>query len=98
VPRGVPGRPAARRLAVHHQVTRAVFPLGRRRRAVTRHPAHDDPPRSPLVPVLAALRVTPPVRTLHPHGTIRTQKRTHWHDRPRHQRPLAGLPICLLAA
>jgi len=42
---------------VHHQVTRAVLPLGCRRRAVTRHPAHDDPPRSPLVPVLAALRV-----------------------------------------
>ena len=75
VPRPPPGRPAARRLAVHHHMTRAVLPLGRRWRAVTRHPAHDDPPRSPLVPVLAALRITPPARTLHPHDTIRTRAR-----------------------
>jgi hypothetical protein len=75
VPRLVPGRPAARRLAVHHQMTRAVLPLRRRWRAFTRHPAHDDPPRSPLVPVLAALRVAPPVRTMHPDDTIRTRVR-----------------------
>jgi hypothetical protein len=88
VPGLIPGRPAARRLAVHHQMTRPMLPLGRRRRAITRHPAHDDQPRPPLVPVLAALRVTPPVRTLHPHDTIRTRVRS---PRTRQQRPSSTL-------
>src|SRR5438034_11445549 len=32
-------------------------------------------PGPPLVPVLAPLRVTPPIRTPHPHDTIRTRVR-----------------------
>jgi hypothetical protein len=35
--------------------------------AITQHPRHGDQARSPLVPVLAPLRVTPPVRPPHPH-------------------------------
>jgi len=40
-----------------------------------RHPGHDDPPRPPLVPVRAPLRVVPapPVRTPHPRDTIGTR-------------------------
>jgi hypothetical protein len=76
VPRPVPRRPAARRrVAVHHHVPRPMFALGPCRGAVARHPAHDDPARPPLVPVRAPLRVTPPVRALHPHATIRTRER-----------------------
>jgi hypothetical protein len=45
-------------------------------RAVAQHPRHRDQPRSPLVSVLAALRITPPTRTPHTHGTIRTHART----------------------
>jgi hypothetical protein len=60
VPRGVPGRPAARRLAVHHQMPRAVLPLSRRRWALARLPGHDDPPRSPRVAVLAFGWIAPP--------------------------------------
>jgi hypothetical protein len=48
---------------------------GPRGRAVAQHPRHGDQPRTPLVPVLAPLRVTPPVRTLDPMGTIRTHVR-----------------------
>jgi hypothetical protein len=48
------------------------------------HPAQDNPPRPPLMPVGAPLRVAPPVRTLHPHDTIRTRVRS---PRTRQQRP-----------
>ena len=75
VPRLVPGRPAARRLAVHHQVT-----------------------RSPLVPVLAALRVTPPVGTLHLHSPIRTRERSEAATRtgiPADPPRCAGYPAVL---
>jgi hypothetical protein len=48
------------------------LPRGHGGRAVAQHPGHRDQARPPLVPVLAALRVTPPLRTPHPHGTIRT--------------------------
>jgi hypothetical protein len=41
-----------------------------------RHPRQDDSARPPLMAVRAPLRITPPVRTLHPHGTIRTHART----------------------
>jgi hypothetical protein len=76
VPRPVPRRPAARRrVAVHHHVPRPVLELGPRRGALARHPAPDDPARPPLVPIRAPLRVTPPVRALHPHDTIRTRER-----------------------
>jgi hypothetical protein len=44
-------------------------------RAVAQDPAHGDQARTPLVPVLAALRVAPTVRTLHVHHTIRTRYR-----------------------
>ncbi len=57
--RPVPGRPAPRRLAVHHQMTRPVLLVGRSWRAVAQYPRHHDPARRPFVPVLAALRVTP---------------------------------------
>jgi len=43
----------------------------RRWRTVARHPRDSDQARPPLVPVRAPLRVTPPVRTMHPHATIR---------------------------
>jgi hypothetical protein len=46
-----------------------------RRRAVAQYPGHGDQARSPLVPVLAPLRVTPPVRSPHPHDKIRTRVR-----------------------
>ena len=73
VPRLVPGRPASRRrFAVHHHVPRPVLTRGERGGTVAWHPRDSDPARSPLVAVRAALRVTPPVRTLHPHDTIRT--------------------------
>jgi hypothetical protein len=80
VPRLVPHRLAARRsIAVHGQVPRPAHGTvgGYRWRAVTRHPRHGDQARSPLVPVLALLRVMPPGWPPHPHKTIRTRKRTH---------------------
>jgi hypothetical protein len=75
MPRLVPGRPAARRLAVHHQVPRAVLPLRCGRWAVARHPGDDDPPGCPRVTVLARQRIAPPGRPVHVHATIRTQIR-----------------------
>ena len=76
VPRPVPRRPAPRRrVAVHQHVPRAVLTRGPRQGTVARHPRDSDQTRSPLVPVRAPLWVTPPVRTLHPHDTIRTRVR-----------------------
>ena len=75
VPRPVPGRPAPRRrLAVDHHVARAVLAGGRGGGQSTASTDRDQA-RAPLVPVRAPFRVTPPVRTLHPHGTIRTRVR-----------------------
>jgi hypothetical protein len=76
MPRLVPGRAAARRLAVHHQVPRAVLPLSLCRGALARHPPDDDPPGRPRVAVLACQRIAPPRWPLHVHATIRTQIRT----------------------
>jgi hypothetical protein len=66
--------------------------LSRQRRGtLTQLPAHNDLARSPLVPVRAPLRVipAPPIRTLHPHDTIRTRVR---FTRARQQHPKAGHP------
>jgi hypothetical protein len=75
----IPGRPAARRLAVHRHMPRGTRGAGRPGRGtVAQHPRNDDPARPPLVSVLAPLRVTPPLRPVHVHDTIRTQVRlTH---------------------
>jgi hypothetical protein len=75
-PGPVPHRPAALHPAVHRHVPGRASP-GRslRRRAIAQHPRHDDQARSPLVPVLAPLRVRPPCRTPHAHDTIRTRIR-----------------------
>ncbi len=43
-----------------------------RRWAVAQAPAHHDEPWSPLVAVLASLRITPPIGTNHRHQVIRT--------------------------
>ena len=77
VPGPVPHRPAARRrVAEHRHMPGRTTPRRRpRRRAVAQHPRHGDQARSPLVPVLAPLRVTPPRRAPHPHATIRTRVR-----------------------
>src|SRR4249920_2460187 len=77
VPWPVPHRPAARRrVAEHRRVPgRARRARGERWGTVTQHPRNDDQARSPLVPVLTPLRVTPPRRTPHPHDTIRTRVR-----------------------
>src|SRR6266516_6444916 len=98
-PGPVPDGPAARRCVAEHRhmPRRAADPLlgSQSGRAVAQHPRHGDQPRSPLVPVLAPLRVTPPVRTPHPHDTIRTRirlaadalTRTGTGRRPRCGRP-----------
>jgi hypothetical protein len=67
--------PAARRLAVHHQMPRPMLPLSHRRAALTRQPGDDDRHGAPFMPVGAPLRVTPPVRAPHRHYTIGTQVR-----------------------
>jgi len=41
---------------------RAAAAGGPRCRAITQNPRHSDQPRPPRVPVLAPVRVTPPVR------------------------------------
>ncbi len=79
-PRPVPHRPAARRrVAEHRHVPRRAtthpLPGSQGGRAVAQHPRHCDQTWSPLVPVLAPLRVTPPRRTPHAHDTIRTRIR-----------------------
>jgi hypothetical protein len=75
----IPGRPAARRLAVHRHMPRGTRRAGRPGRGtVAQHPRNNDPARPPLVPVFAPLRVAPPLRPVHVHDTIRTQVRlTH---------------------
>jgi len=96
-PRPVPHRPAPRRRVTEHghvsgRGARRAGSL--RRAAVAHHPRDDDPARSPLVPVLAPLRVTPPVRPLNPMGTIRTRVRLEASLRPqavfRIRRPCAA--------
>ena len=75
----VPAGPAARRIAPDHQVTCPRYPATLRdsQCAVAWRPVHGDQARSPLVPIRAPLRVTPPHRPPHPHKTSRTRKRTH---------------------
>ena len=62
---------------------RVVLPLSRRRRAAARNPRDSDQARPPLVAGRAALRITPPVRALHPHATIRTPARAEPQFRSR---------------
>jgi len=59
MPRPVPHRLAARRrIAEHRHMSGRPAPgRGPRRRAVVQHPWRGDQARSPLVPVLAPLRV-----------------------------------------
>jgi hypothetical protein len=78
MPRPVPHRPAARRrVAEHRHMPRwCAWRAGSlRRAAVTHHPRHDDPAGTPLMPVAAAFRVTPPAGPPHAHHTIRTRVR-----------------------
>jgi hypothetical protein len=78
----------------------AICPAGPHRpapappgRAVAQHPRHRDQARSPLMSVLAALRVAPSRRTLHRHGMIRTCVRTPGL-RELARRPEAGRECC----
>ena len=73
-PRSVPHPPAPRRCrAVHRQMPRRPARTRRDRwAAVAQRPRHRDQARAPLVAVRAPLRITPPLRTMHHHHTIRT--------------------------
>jgi hypothetical protein len=94
VPRRVPHRPAARRRIAEHRHVPGRAATGRRpgRRAVAQQPRHGDQSRSPPVPVLAPLRVTPPVRTRTPIGTIRTRVRMAREGSPGGGRQVCAAP------
>src|SRR5258708_5933466 len=73
----VADRPAPGGLAGNHPVTAPPAHRLAGRRALARHPGDDDPSWSPRVPVLALLRICPPVRTPYslPHYASRTHVR-----------------------